>query len=281
MNTNNFKIAIVGFENNPFKTAITITLAKALKNKYFQKIQIADCNIDDLQLKNNLNTNVVEELPVEVKFPEIDLSKCNLCGDCVGICENEAILLDKLMSEIQVLEDLCMSCNKCIECCGVSAISEKKAVQAGKIICSTTEEGMELFEAKSNENAIYPKQLINALKNKMKNNEPILFDTVISDITFEDIISNIDFILLFTDSRASLDFFSDLLEYIEKRKGLLTYKNNPDIKQIQEFAQKNNFEFVFEIPFNPGSEEIKTKDILEDFNKNMNSFEELSEKFFI
>ncbi|MDD5570198.1 MAG: hypothetical protein PHD97_03480 [Bacteroidales bacterium] len=280
MDSENFKIVIAGFDNNPFKIATTIMLAKVLNNKFSGRIQIADCNTGDLQLKKHLQTNVTEEFPVEAKFPKMDLEKCNFCGDCAETCENEAIVIDKLMNQIEAVEDLCANCYKCIENCSASAISKGDTINAGKIVVSSGEEAIQLLEAENSENAIYTKLLIDTLKKKIKTNCIVLFDTVISDIAFDDIISDIDFLMIFADSYASLNFYSDILEFIDKKTGLVTYENNPDINQIKEFAERNNFEFVFEIPFNPKSEEMATKDILEDFAENMSSFYELQEKFY-
>ncbi|MDD2568366.1 MAG: NADH-quinone oxidoreductase subunit NuoB, partial [Clostridia bacterium] len=53
--------------------------------------------------------------------PEIDLSKCNRCGECVSRCPSQAIVLDKTLSNIGINYDECIFCTLCEEVCSLGA----------------------------------------------------------------------------------------------------------------------------------------------------------------
>jgi len=127
------RIAITDFDNNPLKTAVSFVFSKALKNKIQSRVQLVDCSFADLQLNKIIPSEITkEETPLEINFPEINIEKCNFCGDCVNDCQNEAIAFDPQMNEISIIEDLCTACNDCIPSCKQKVICEGNSKSIGK-----------------------------------------------------------------------------------------------------------------------------------------------------
>ena len=280
MNSKTSKIVIAGFDNTSFKTAIVYCLSKSINKKFNNSIQIADCNYGDLQLKNLLNTTPIEEKSIEIKFPKIKVENCNFCEDCIEVCDSEAISMDKMMNEIEIIKELCIACNDCTKVCKKDAIDYEKPCQIGKLIKYSTEDNISLIELNSETEEIYPRLLVNAIKENIVNNKFIIFDTLLQDITFFDIIENTDYLLFFVDVYPVLDYYIDILEQIDKKIAIVAFENNPDIENIKAFAKKHNYEFVHEIPFKPEVTELKTNDVLNEFLKYPDNFDELTNKIF-
>jgi NAD-dependent dihydropyrimidine dehydrogenase PreA subunit len=51
---------------------------------------------------------------------EVNKTKCDFCGCCVGVCPEDAIELKE--SDIIIVEELCTNCCKCVWCCPVEAL---------------------------------------------------------------------------------------------------------------------------------------------------------------
>ncbi len=51
----------------------------------------------------------------------IDFEKCNSCGDCVGVCTEEILILDEELVVV-VNEENCVNCEACTEICEIEAI---------------------------------------------------------------------------------------------------------------------------------------------------------------
>lgn len=56
------------------------------------------------------------------KEMQVDLEKCNGCGDCLEACSNEAISMVEGKAVIYI--DTCLGCGECALACSVGAISQ-------------------------------------------------------------------------------------------------------------------------------------------------------------
>lgn len=56
-------------------------------------------------------------------MPKINTTICDLCGTCVGVCPNGALLLG--VKELRVDESRCENCGVCISVCPVAALAPK------------------------------------------------------------------------------------------------------------------------------------------------------------
>ncbi|MDD2400855.1 MAG: NADH-quinone oxidoreductase subunit NuoB [Clostridia bacterium] len=54
--------------------------------------------------------------------PEIDLSKCNRCGECLSRCPSNAIVMDKTSNNIGINYDECIFCALCEDVCQSEAV---------------------------------------------------------------------------------------------------------------------------------------------------------------
>jgi len=64
---------------------------------------------------------------IGASVPEIKKEKCIFCGECVNICKENAVILNKKKCAPEIDYNLCIKCGQCIKKCPTGTISNKKA----------------------------------------------------------------------------------------------------------------------------------------------------------
>lgn len=93
--------------------------------------------------------------------PEIDISSCSFCGECVRRCPNGAVSLDAEGKEIGINLDMCIFCYLCEEVCPTGAVKmtdkfelaqkDRQALRAGNVttnptpVCTPVEPSLEVI----------------------------------------------------------------------------------------------------------------------------------------
>ena len=75
----------------------------------------------------------------------IDLSKCDLCGNCVAACPANAIT--RKGDLIAIDESLCTLCKRCIDVCPLEAISEEIGDERGTELIQPIPQNLEIITA--------------------------------------------------------------------------------------------------------------------------------------
>ncbi|MBW2660423.1 MAG: 4Fe-4S binding protein [Deltaproteobacteria bacterium] len=63
---------------------------------------------------------------IGASIPEITENECILCGQCVDICNENAVALNDKEYKPEIDYDLCIKCGQCIKECPTATISEKE-----------------------------------------------------------------------------------------------------------------------------------------------------------
>ncbi|MCR2043303.1 ATP-binding protein [Anaerosalibacter massiliensis] len=111
-------IAVLSGKGGTGKTTVSTNLSLALKGNYI------DCDVEEPNGFLFLKPNINEVQKVLVDCPDIDEDKCMSCGDCVNICQFNA--LAKVKDNIILFEKLCHSCGACKIACDYEALNYKK-----------------------------------------------------------------------------------------------------------------------------------------------------------
>ncbi|OPJ57674.1 ATP-binding protein [Clostridium oryzae] len=117
-------IAVLSGKGGTGKTTVSTNLALALKANYI------DCDVEEPNGFLFLKPKVVKEDRVMVEYPVMDDNKCNNCGECVTVCEFNA--LAKVNEDIILFQKLCHGCGTCQIVCPNNAITYEKR-EIGKI----------------------------------------------------------------------------------------------------------------------------------------------------
>lgn len=111
-------ISIASGKGGTGKTTVATNLAASLE----KDVTLLDCDVEEPNAHLFLNPVIEIKETITTPVPEIDDSKCTLCGKCCDICQFRAIV--RIADTILTFNDLCHSCGGCMEVCPEGAITE-------------------------------------------------------------------------------------------------------------------------------------------------------------
>jgi MinD superfamily P-loop ATPase len=112
-------ISIASGKGGTGKTTVATNLATSLSH---MDVTLLDCDVEEPNVHLFLNPVIESSQTFTTPVPEIDESKCTLCGKCAVICQFKAIV--RIADTMLTFTDLCHSCGGCMEVCPEGAISE-------------------------------------------------------------------------------------------------------------------------------------------------------------
>lgn len=123
------KIAVLSGKGGTGKTTVSSSLA------FISKMLLIDTDIEEPNSHIFLKGNVEDIKSVYTRFPEVNMEKCNLCGECGEFCKFNAIIPAK--KRVIVFGEACHDCGGCEIVCKNGAISWEKR-EIGKIYTGKT-----------------------------------------------------------------------------------------------------------------------------------------------
>jgi len=123
MNTPIFEMVVISGKGGTGKTSVCAALAH-LASLSEKKAVLCDLDVDAPDLHIILDPNVLQNNEfISGKEAIIRKEDCSECGECVKICQFDAISLDNTMPHIDPL--LCEGCGVCVHLCPTQAIDFK------------------------------------------------------------------------------------------------------------------------------------------------------------
>ena len=115
-------ISIASGKGGTGKTTVATNLAVSLGGG----VQLLDCDVEEPNAHLFIHPVFEKKEVVSTGVPEVDETKCNLCGKCGEICQFKAIVV--IGKTVLPFQELCHSCGGCIEVCPEHAIREGKRI---------------------------------------------------------------------------------------------------------------------------------------------------------
>jgi len=122
-NVDPMKIAIASGKGGTGKTTIAVNLAEILAESN-ERVLYADCDVEEPNGHLFLNPDIRDLRVVGIPKPEVDMDKCDGCGECGEICRFSAIVV--IVDKVLTFPELCHGCGGCSLVCPQNAITEKK-----------------------------------------------------------------------------------------------------------------------------------------------------------
>jgi len=115
------RIAVASGKGGTGKTTVATNLA-GLAARRGRSVAYLDCDVEEPNGHIFLRPTISERIPVHEPIPQVDVEKCNGCGQCGEICQYSAIVC--VGGQVLVYADLCHACGGCSRVCPEEAIAE-------------------------------------------------------------------------------------------------------------------------------------------------------------
>lgn len=119
------RIAVASGKGGTGKTTIATSLATIMAEEGLH-VAYLDCDVEEPNGHLLLDPVIDHQRPVTTTIPEIDPSRCRLCGACARACRFSALLA--LPDQILTFPELCHACGACVLACPDGAIRERLRV---------------------------------------------------------------------------------------------------------------------------------------------------------
>lgn len=166
------KIAVASGKGGTGKTTVATNIAATFASLGNQTAYL-DCDVEapngHIFLKPIIQQQKVASIPV----PEVDLKRCDGCGECGIICQFSAIVAIK--GSVLVFPELCHGCGGCSLACPTKAIKEKN--RAIGIIEIGTAGSIAFIAGKLNIGETRSAPLIRSVKNEMPKTGIVVIDS--------------------------------------------------------------------------------------------------------
>jgi len=114
------KISVASGKGGTGKTTVTASLAAT----WDSPVLAVDLDVEEPNLHLFLRPELGSPTKAWMEVPELESEKCNLCGDCVALCQFKAISV--MISTLTLYPDMCHGCGGCIAICKEKALRPAK-----------------------------------------------------------------------------------------------------------------------------------------------------------
>ncbi|MEW6351204.1 MAG: ATP-binding protein [Thermodesulfobacteriota bacterium] len=111
-------ISVASGKGGTGKTTIATSLAWVLGSR----AQILDCDVEEPNCHVLMKPVITREEVITLPVPDMDMSKCTLCGRCGEVCRFSAIVV--IGKEVLTFPEICHGCGGCWLLCPEHAIRE-------------------------------------------------------------------------------------------------------------------------------------------------------------
>lgn len=242
------KIAIASGKGGTGKTTLATNLAYYLAGKRNQ-VAYADCDVEEPNGHLFLKPDWNRRLPVNVRIPEFDKSKCDHCGDCSEICQYNAIAV--LSDEVLFFPALCHSCGGCYHICPQKAITETDRV-IGKISTGTSN-GIQVFEGRLNIGEAISPPVIKAIRELLLNCPISIIDAPPgTSCPVIEAVRDTDFVVLVTEPTPfglnDLKLAVGMVQVLGLPFGVVVNRDGIGDDRIEKYCLDENIPLILKIP---------------------------------
>jgi len=239
-------ISIASGKGGTGKTTVATNLALSLQSD----VQILDCDVEEPNAHLFIRPTIEEVRTVYTPIPDVDMEKCNLCGECQKICQFKAIIV--VGKTVLPFPELCHSCGGCMEACPRKAITETGRelgiIERGK------RNGIEFVHGKLRIGEAMSPPLIRKVREYTRSGALTIIDAPPG--TSCPVIASIkgsDFVLLVTEPTPfglhDLKLAVGAVQILGIPYGLVINRSDIGDDRVREYAKNEGIPILMEIPF--------------------------------
>lgn len=238
------KIAVLSGKGGTGKTTVSISLA------FISGITILDMDIEAPNTQLFLKGKHFEENKVKSYYPEVDMSKCNLCGECGKFCRFNAIIPAK--NRVIVFEESCHDCGGCEIVCKSGAITWR-AREIGKIFCGKTYFNSKMEYGKLNIGEMSGVKIIKQMYRENIEKNLIIDCPPGTSCTTVAAVEKSDYAIVVTElspfGLSDMKLVVKLLRDLKVPFGVVINKDDSKENLVESYCQKEGIEILEKIPF--------------------------------
>ena len=238
------KIAVLSGKGGTGKTTVSISLA------FISGITILDMDIEAPNTQLFLKGKQFEENKVKSYYPEVDMSKCNLCGECGKFCRFNAIIPAK--NRVIVFEESCHDCGGCEIICKFGAITWR-AREIGKIFCGKTYFNSKMEYGKLNIGEMSGVKIIKQMYRENIEKNLIIDCPPGTSCTTVAAVEKSDYAIVVTElspfGLSDMKLVVKLLRDLKVPFGVVINKDDSKENLVESYCQKEGIEILEKIPF--------------------------------
>ena len=239
-------ISIASGKGGTGKTTVATNLASSLDSD----VRLLDCDVEEPNAHLFIKPVMESEETIKTPVPEIDESKCTLCGKCCEICQFKAIV--RIADTILPFTDLCHSCGGCFEVCPEDAITETYR-ELGKLEKGHKNKINFLHGRLRIGEAMAP-PLIKKVRSYADSDGTTIIDAPPgTSCPVIAAMKDTDFIILVTEPTPfglhDLKLAAGAVKLLNIPCGIVINRSDLGDRKVNEFAEKENIPILIEIPF--------------------------------
>lgn len=238
------KIAVLSGKGGTGKTTVSTSLA------FISNMLLIDTDIEEPNSHIFLKGKNSENISVYTRFPKVDMTKCNLCGECGNFCKFNAIIPAK--NRVIVFGEACHDCGGCEIVCQANAISWEQR-EIGKIFSEKTYFNSQTKYGKLNIGEMSGVKIIKEIYKLTKENDYLIDCPPGTACTTVSAIEVADFAIIVVEPSpfglSDMKLVVSLLRDMKIPFGIVINKYEDDENIIKEYCIKENIEILGTLPF--------------------------------
>lgn len=239
-------ITVASGKGGTGKTTVAASLAHSLADSVY-----LDCDVEEPNGHLLLHPDYYSKESAFKVLPEIDASKCTVCGKCAELCEFNALI--NLQTEIMIIEEMCHSCGVCEYFCPEKAIKEIPK-EIGKIRIGYNTENILCIDGVLRVGEISAVPLIKAVKERTKPGMVNIIDSPPgTSCSMVETVRESDYCLLVTESSpfglSDLKLAVEVVQTLGTPFGVIINKYDVTYTEMVIYLKNNNIDLLMKIPF--------------------------------
>jgi len=239
-------ISVASGKGGTGKTTVATNLAVSLESE----VQFLDCDVEEPNAHLFIHPEWEETKTITTPVPQVDETKCSLCGKCSEICQFKAIVV--IGDTVLPFHELCHSCGGCMEVCPEKAITETGR-ELG-IIERGYRNGIKFIHGKLRIGEAMSPPLIRKVRSLARPDQLTIIDAPPG--TSCPVIASMegaDFVLLVTEPTPfglhDLELALEAVKVLGIPCGLVINRSDIGDTQVKDYATRQSLPILMEIPF--------------------------------